>query len=42
MHLPAGAYWNTNDGDFVEFASYYHIPVLSLKAAAYQLMIQGT
>ncbi len=36
-----GSYFQTAEAGYSEFASYYDLPMLSLKAAAHQLMVEG-
>jgi hypothetical protein len=36
-----GSYWGNVEADFSEYASYYGLPTVSLKAAAHELMDTG-
>lgn len=36
-----GYYIQTSERDFMELASYYHLPVLSVRSACYDLMVEG-
>ena len=38
---PSGVFWIGNERDFHEFALYYGLPELSVKAAAWRLMHAG-
>lgn len=38
---PSGLYWTSSERDFHEFAEYYGLPELSVKAAAWRLMQAG-
>ncbi|GAX77809.1 hypothetical protein CEUSTIGMA_g5252.t1 [Chlamydomonas eustigma] len=37
----AGSFWSNAEREFHEFALYYHLPSLSLKACCYQKMVAG-
>lgn len=39
--LSGGQYWRNAESEFFELAAYYQVPMLSLKACCYHLMIKG-
>jgi hypothetical protein len=39
MKSPEGVYWANAEREFYEFATYYHVPMVSVKACCYGDMI---